>query len=146
MSVGNESRQQNPSPDALATVSLAAIANNLRFYRLFNAITVLRIGVMITTTCTVTAPVVSFDKRLINGSDVGRVNGALGIGLLTFPAVALCVAGTVIYKEVESDATAGNEIVVQVTTAATAGAGIPFVEYINRHESAANMSNMIAGT
>jgi len=144
MSIGNESRQGNVSPDALTTVALSSVADNLRLWRILSPITVVRIGYLVTVAVTVTAPVVDFDRRILPGSDTGRVDK--GVGSIISPAVALQVIGAVVYKEVVADLNAGDEVSFQVTTAATAGNALPFMEYINRHEAAANQADMVAGT
>lgn len=143
MSVGNESRLRTTYNDvATDIVLLSGVTDNLKLFRFVTPVTILRIGFLIITAPTVTAPIVDFDRRITPGSDTGRIDK--GVGTMTFPAVASCPIGSVVYKEVEADLNAGDEVSVQVTTAASAGAGIPFCEYINRHEAAANQSDMVA--
>ncbi len=143
MGYGNESRQGLVIPDGLAPISLAAVADNLRLFRVLAPITVLRIGVLITTANPAGA-VVDFDRRVTPGSDVGRVDKA--VGTLTFPASADAV-GEIVYRDVAVDLSPGDEVSVQVTTAGDAGsAGIPILEYIARHEVPGNFAEMIASS
>jgi hypothetical protein len=144
MGYANQSRQGLVSPDSLATVLLSGVTDNLRLFRIFGPITVHRVGFLITTATTVTAPIVDWDRRITPGSDTGRVDK--GVTTMTFPAVALGVIGAVIYKNVLVDLSAGDEVTVQVTTAATAGAGIPFLEFVARDEVPANQPDMVAAT
>lgn len=144
MGYANQSPQGLVAPDALATVLLSGVTDNLRLFRIFGPIATRKVGFLITTATTVTAPVVDWDRRITNGSDTGRIDK--GVAVMTFPAVALGVVGTVIYKNAFVDLNAGDEVTVQVTTAATAGAGIPFLEFIARDEVPANQSDMIAAT
>lgn len=145
MSIANESRLRTTYGDVASDiVLLSGVTNNLKLFRFVSPATVLRIGILVTTAPTVTVPVVAFDRRVTIGSDTGRISQ--GVGNLTFPAVASAPVGTIVYKEVESDVNAGDEISVNCTTAASAGAGIPFLEYVNRHEAAANQAKMVAGS
>lgn len=144
MGYANQSRQGIVIANGVATVSLASTADNLRLYDLMGPITVHRVGFLLTTATTVTAPVVDWDRRITPGSDTGRIDK--GVAVMTFPAVALGVIGAVIYKNVLVDLNAGDEVSVQVTTAASAGAGIPFLEYVARDEVAANQTDMVPAT
>ena len=140
-----ESRQGAVKTDSDATVLLSGVTDNLRLFRVFEPITVTRIGFIITTATTVTAPIVDWDKRVVIASDAGRVDKA--VGTMTFPVVADGAIGNVIYKDITPvDLDAGNEICVQVTTAATAGAGIPFLVYHSRSEVPGNQTKMKAAT
>ena len=141
---GDESLQGGIAPDALTTVLLSGVTDNLRLFRILRPITVKRIGVLIPVAPTVTAPVVDFDRRITPGSDTGRVDQ--GVGRMTFPAVADTPIGEVVYKNVSVDLNPGDEVSVQVVTAATAGAGLPFMEYINRQEEPANLTDMSKAT
>lgn len=146
MGYGNHDPQGAVLPDALTAVSLAGVADNLRLFKVCQPITVYEIGVFITTACTVTSPVVDFDKRITAGSDTGRVDK--GVGTMTFPAVASCAISKVARKVLTTpvDLNPGDEVSVQVTTAATAGAGIPYLLFRPRDEVAANLANYITAT
>lgn len=145
MGYANQSPQGEVIANGVTTVSLAGVADNLRLFDIMGPITVQRVGFLITTATTVTSPVVDWDRRITPGSDTGRVDKAVAV--MTFPAVALGVIGAVIYKNAANvDLAAGDEVTVQVTTAATAGAGIPFLRYISRDETPANQADMVAAT
>lgn len=104
-------------------------------------ITVMRIGFLVTTAVTVTAAVIAFDKRVTPGSDTDRV--AAGVGRVTCPVTGSAI-GQVVYKNVSVDLNPGDEVVVELETASTAGGGIPLFEYIPREEMPANYTEMIA--
>lgn len=109
--------------------------------RIFKAITVKRIGVLITTAVTVTAAVLDFDRRVTPGSDTGRVSS--GVGRITAPVTGSAI-GQVVYKNVSVDLNPGDEVVFELVTASTAGGGIPIMEYIDRPEEPANFTEMVA--
>lgn len=146
MAYGNESRQGQVVPPAAwnTPISTAAVADNLSLFKVLAPITVLRVGLHVTTTITTTAPVVDFDRRVLFGSDTGRVQA--GVTTMTFPAVAGLTAGVTVYKNVRVDLSPGDEVTVQVTTASAAGAGIPFLEYIPRQEDPRNFTELLAAT
>lgn len=98
---------------------------------------VVRWGLIATVAMTGSA-VVALDHRPTAGSDTGRVDGAVdanGVdtagGTITAGAVA---QGKGVYHNLSSPlrVDVGEEVVVQVTTAAGAGSAVPFVEYIER--------------
>ncbi len=144
-SYGNESRQGLIYFDAawIAPIALQTPADKA-FAKILAAVTILRVGVYITTAMTVTSPVVDFDRRITPGSDTGRVGSSPA--RLTFPAVAACVIGAVIYKNCQVDLNAGDEVVFELVTAATAGGGIPFMEYVARHTAPTDNADMVAGS
>ena len=142
MGYGTQSRQGLVIPDTtnLAAIAFQTAADKSNF-RVIGAITVLRIGVLITTAVTVTAAVLDFDRRVTPASDTGRVNS--GVGRITAP-VSGSTIGQLVYKDVAVDLNPGDEIVFELVTASTAGGGIPFVEYIARDEVAGNWTEMVA--
>ena len=103
--------------------------------------TVLRVGFMVTTALSVTALVLEFDRRQLPGSDTGR--GAGDVGIITAPAAAQA-AGRTLYDDVQFDMKGGEEVVVETTTATTAGAGYPFLEIVPRAEEPGNDSEFIS--
>lgn len=141
MSYGNESKIGRVIGDAasLAPIAFQTPADK-SFLRVLGPITVHRIGFLITTAVTVTAAVIDFDKRITPGSDTGRVDQ--GIGQITAPIGS--AIGQIVYKNVRVDVNPGDEIVVQLVTASTAGAGVALFEYIPREETPLNYSEMIA--
>lgn len=143
MGYGSESKEGQVVPDGVGTIVLSVIADNLRLFRIMGPVTVTRIGILITGALSVTALVLDFDKRITPGSDIGRVDQ--GVGRITAPAAAQAI-GVVLYKDVAVDLSAGDEVSVQVVTAATGGPGVPFLEYIPRAEVPANQSDMVASS
>ena len=90
---------------------------------------IVEIGVVIATVTAPTGtPVVAFDRRITAGSDTGRVDA--GIGSIT-KAVASLTAGKILRKQVSVEVSAGDQVVVEVTTAAGGAAltAIPYVVY-----------------
>lgn len=101
-------------------------------------ITVVAVGVIATVACTGTNAVVKFDKRPTAGSDTGRGDGDVGVVTLPDP-----VAGAVTKNNITpQDFDPGDEIVPQVTTAATAGDGCHFIHYRQRHEVDGNLTDV----
>lgn len=134
-----ESRQvivEQPS----TTVTVASTGDKKTFAIPFNC-TVLRVGFIVTAAFTVTAAVIEFDRRPTPGSDTGR--GAGDVGILTAPTAAQAI-GRTLYDDVQVDLKGGEEVVVEVTTAATAGDGIPFLEIVPRAEEPANDAEWIS--
>lgn len=88
---------------------------------------------------TVTPTVVDFDRRPTAGSDSGRVL----IATITIPlSLAL---GKVIYKDgLNHRVDPGNEVVVEVTTASTAGSGTFGIDVERAQETPANNTAMQA--
>ena len=79
--------------------------------------TLRRVALIVTTAVTTPAAVVSLDLRPTAGSNTGRVTG--GAGTLTIPAAS--PQGRVVYKDLNTTLLPGQEVVVNVTTAAGAG-------------------------
>ncbi len=143
---GNESRQGLIYFDAtwIAPIAFQTPADKA-FAKILAAVTILRVGVYVTTAMTVTVPVVDFDRRITPGSDTGRVGSSPA--RLTFPSpVGTAAIGTVIYKNCQVDLNAGDEVVFELVTAATAGGGIPFMEYVARHTAPTDNADMVAGS
>lgn len=142
MGYGNESRQTLMIHEKTAD-NLGATGDDL-VLDVTMPITVLRVGAIITTVL-VGAATVAFDRRITTGSDTGRVNGlnAAGDAVLTIPTAT--AAGKVVYDDVSVDLNPGDQIVVEVTAAATSGGARYFVEAVARHEIAANLTDMVSG-
>jgi len=109
---------------------------------------VLLAGVVVTETCagSSTTPVVDFDKRPTAGSDTDR--GAADIAHFVLSTTA---AGKVMYDEaaVGTELTPGEEIIVELKTAATgtpAGHFVPFLLVDYLPETKANLSDMTETT
>ena len=122
------------------TIALDSTGDKKTFFIPFNCV-VQRIGCTITTALTVTAVVIAFDRRPLPGSDTGR--GDADVGTLTAPAAAQ-VVGRTLYDDVQVNLKGGEQVVVEVTTAASAGAGLPFLEITPRAEEPANDSEFIS--
>jgi hypothetical protein len=106
-------------------------------------ITITRVGTLITTVMN-GAATVAFDRRVLTASDTGRVDAlnAAGDGVITIPTTT--AVGKIVYKDVRVNCDPGDQIIAQVTSAATSGAGRHFVEYISRDETPGNCSDMVA--
>jgi len=140
MSIRDES-YQTLQFNALATIdSLASTGDAAVIYDVLQPITVTRIGAVIGTAASTTAAVIEFDRRILTDSDTGR--GTADVGTVTIPAAT--PAGKILYKDVQIDLNVGDQVVPQVVTTSEAGSARYFIEYIARHESAANQSDMIA--
>lgn len=128
-------------PDALTSILVSGVTNNLRLWRIQNPVTVLQIGIQLTVATTVAAFELDFDRRILIGSDAGRI--AKGVGALIEPSIGHAI-GNVIYKDVQADLNVGDEVSANCVTAATAGAGYPFIICVPRAEVPANFANMFA--
>jgi hypothetical protein len=91
-----------------------------------------------------TTPVVDFDKRILPGSDAGRVDEAIAHFVLSTTA-----AGKVLYDKaaIGTILDPGAEVVVQLTTAATGGSKAghvrPYLLVKYRPETIANLANKV---
>lgn len=100
---------------------------------------VARLQVLVVVAPTVTAPVITFRKRPTVASSVGQSS----LGTITIPVGT--AIGTVVYKDISPvNMQPGDEIAPDVTTAATAGTGIPAFVLNERTDTAANQSHMLA--
>ncbi len=93
-------------------------------------IDVRRWGLVVTIAVTGTAGVIAVDHRITAGSDTGRVN-AYGTKTLRLNQASM-VAGQVLYVEPDNgplEVNPGEQLVFQVTAAATAGDGVLWAEY-----------------
>lgn len=106
-------------------------------------ITVIQVGALITTVLNGAAEV-AFDRRILTGSDAGRLDGLddASEGDITIPTTT--AVGKVVYKNVREDLDPGDQVVPQVTSAATSGACRYFVKYITRDETPGNLGDMVA--
>jgi hypothetical protein len=136
MGYGDESRHGLVVADAAlsAPVALQTLADK-GIYTATSSITVLRIGLLATTATTGVVAVVDFDKRVTYGSDTGRVSK--GVGSISVPIGTAINSG--VYKEVNVDMKPGEQAVVKLGTASTAGGGILIFEYIPRSGDTSNM-------
>lgn len=102
--------------------------------------TLRRVAAVVTTAVTTPAAVVSLDLRPTAGSDAGRVTG--GVGTLTVPAAS--PLGRVVYKALNSTLLPGQEMVVNVTTAAGAGVVDVRLDLVPVSDTPANNPRMVA--
>lgn len=126
--------------------SWTATGDDTAIFDVTRPITVKRIGATVKT-ATVSSGniIIDFDKRVLTGSDTGRVTS--GVGRLTIPTAI--AAGKVMYKDITPvDLNVGDQVIVTVTTAAAgggaAGGGTYFFEFIDRHETMANQTDAVA--
>lgn len=100
--------------------------------------TVLRITALVTLAPTATAAVVALDRRVTAGSDTGRVE----LGRITIPVGT--AAGKVVYKDIEPvDVDMGDQLVLELVTASTAGSAVFSYNYIPRAETPANQADAV---
>ena len=146
--IGYKSRQSLTWPVGVTADDLAATGDAAHYWDVVAPIAVVRIGAVITTVCVSSAAiVVAADRRILTASDTGRVNGldSGGTGVLTIAATA--AAGKVYYQDFTPgvDLDPGDQIIFEVTTAATtSGAARYFVDFIDRDEVPANLSDMVS--
>lgn len=78
--------------------------------------------------------VLKADRRITAGSDTGRTDGTGGTLTLTSAQANALVAGYVMRCRPASPITinAGEQIVLELTTAPDSGAGLPFIVYRNK--------------
>ena len=145
MSVATESRQLRDWKGALtASYVLTGTGDATTIWDFMTPVTVLRVGVLITTAvvAVTTLPHIRFDRRVLTDSDVGRISGlnTAADGMVIVPTGT--AIGVKVYKDVRVDMNPGDQIIPTVTIAATgngsAGACKMYVEYINRAETPAN--------
>lgn len=126
-------------PKAFAAISLTSAAEVAAMYPGLRKMKVRKVGFTVTTSPTVTAAIISFRQRITPRSATGQ----MVITTLTIPVAA--VIGTTYYKEgLNFDIPPGDELQVEVTQVATAGAGVLHVESEPVWETSANNVNMIA--
>lgn len=102
-------------------------------------VTVLRFGVLLNANVTVTNAVIDFDKRVTFGSDTGRVSKFGGTMTIPFGSTI----GQMVYKDVQVDLNPGEQLMVKLATASTAGGGVFYIEWIPRAEMPVNYPHMI---
>jgi hypothetical protein len=139
MGYGSESMQEGVVRDAasMATIPLQTVADKAVF-TILHPMTVMRIAALVTLAPTVTAGVVSLDRRVLAGSDTGRVE----LGQMTIPVGT--AAGKVVYKDIDPvDLDMGDQLVFELLTASTAGAAILTAVMIPRAETPANQADAV---
>ena len=149
MSIANESRQSETFVTETAADVLTSTGDCAVVWNVVRPITLLRIMELITTIVSSSADaVVYFDRRVLTDSDTGRLLGlngtttVVGDGVLKIPTTT--AVGKLVYKDVRVDLDPGDQIVVNVHTAATStGGGRYYFEYINRHETPENCGDMV---
>jgi len=123
---------------AAATTATGVIAGT-RWYPPFHPVTVQEFSAQITTSPTVTATILALKRRPTPGSATGEVI----ILTLTLPVAA--VIGNVYYKRGgDTKISPGDELVVDVTQASTAGAATMGCAWSPSWEAPANNAKMIA--
>lgn len=145
MSIGNHERQQAVQPIGVTADDVSATGDAAWIFDVVAPITVLRVGAIVTTVIVSTGVVVvDFDRRILTGSDTGRVNKLDGTNAtISIPATE--AAGKLVYKDVRVDLDPGDQVVPEVITAATtSGAARYFIEYIQRDNAAGEFADMVA--
>lgn len=103
------------------------------------------VAVVVTTTATVSAPVVDFYRRPTAASDTNRV-----LLKRLNPVLASWVAGNTIYSNLEGTSTLsttinpGEDVIAEVSTTATAGNGHACIMFQPKWQHPANNTKMIA--
>lgn len=143
MGTGNHDRQTAIQPIGVTADDLSATGDAAWIYDVVSPITVVRIGALVTTVLVGVACVVAFDRRILTGSDTGRTAGLDGAATGIITIAALQAAGKVTYKDCRVDLNPGDQVVPEVTTAATSGAARYFIEFVARDETAPNLSDMV---
>lgn len=139
MGYGSESKMGGLVPDAasLAAIALQTPADKSTWSVLEPA-TVLRVSCLVLTAITVADAIVAVDRRVLAGSDTGRVE----IGRLTIPSGT--VAGKVVWKDLPAtDLDMGDQLVLELIQASTAGGGILSIITIPRSETPMNQADAI---
>lgn len=122
-----------------AGVVTTAVAKIAAWAPCLQPIEVRGVAFVFTTAATVTAAVIDFYRRPTIGSDTNRVlikrlNATLGQEII----------GNVIYADVEGTTIApGEDIIAEVSTASTAGAGHAFIMYQTKWQQPLNNTKMI---
>jgi len=102
-------------------------------------ITVHRIAAVVTTAITVADAIIALDRRVLTGSDTGRVE----LGRITIP-VATGAIGKVFYKDIDPvDLDMGDQLVEELIQASTAGAVVFQPIWIPRAETPVNQPDAI---
>lgn len=142
MSYAHQMTQQILSAITVATgqgAALSAAADIGVFAPGLQPVEVRGVAVVVTTTATVTAPVVDFYRRPTVGSDTNRVL----IKRLN-PAIGSWVAGNTIYADVDGTVIKpGEDLIAEVSTAATAGNGHAIAMIAPHWDTPANNSKMV---
>jgi len=139
MGYGTESMLEGVVRDAasLATVPLQTPADKTVFH-ILHPMTVHRIVALVTLAPTAVDGVVALDRRVLTGSDTGRVE----IGRMTIPIGT--PAGKVVYKDIDAvDLDMGDSLVFELITASTAGAAVLSAIMIPRAETPVNQTDAV---
>ena len=108
-------------------------------------ITVVRIGALVTTVLNGPA-VINFDRRVLTASDTGRLSGFDDADEATLTIPTTTAVGKIVYKDVvgsDYDMDPGDQVVANVSTAATSGACRYIVWYVLRDETVDNSTDMV---
>ena len=139
MGYGWESRFGLVVPDAAlnATIPTQAPADKGALTCL-GPVTALRLNALVTLAPTATAAVIAVDRRVTYGSDTGRVE----VGRLTIPIGT--AVGKVVWKELDpTDFDIGDQMMIELITASTAGSAIVSVEFVPRSEHPLNWGDSV---
>lgn len=137
----------DPAPVTGVGLTLGAGADLGAFSPGLQPVNLRGIGITVTTTCTVTAPVIGLYKRPV----AGATGGAVLIASIT-AALAAWVAGRVIYKMLDDTITTdliirpGEDVFCEVITPPTAGAAFAGILIDPNWDTPSNNSLMTVST
>lgn len=138
----------DPAPVTGVGVSITAAGNDLGAWSPgLQPVNIRGIGITVTTTCTVTAPVIGLYKR----PAAGATGGAVLIASIT-AALAAWTAGRTIYKMMDDTITTdliihpGEDVFCEVITAPTAGVAFASILIDSAWDNPANNSLMTVST
>lgn len=144
MAYVHETIQQRMDPAAVAGtgITLGAAAKMGVVCPGLQPMEVRGVAYVVTTTCTVTAPVIGLYLRPTAGSDTSRTL----VKSVTAP-LASWAAGNTIYSNFDGiKVLPGQDILAEVITNPTAGAAFAIAMYHNSWDSAGNNTKMVAST
>jgi hypothetical protein len=124
---------------------LSATGDAGYIFDIVQPITVTRIGALVTTILSGPA-VINFDRRVLTGSDSGRLSGFDDADEATLTIPTTTAVGKIVYKNVSGedyDMDPGDQIVPNVSTGATSGACRYIVWYVPRDETVDNCTDMV---
>lgn len=125
------------TPTSFATTGIKGANTCLPIFR---PIEIKGAAVTITTAITVTDAIMTFKYRPTPGSATGEV----ALGTMTLPVTGSAIGKQWWKKFTPFKANPGGEIVIDVTQAATAGAGVAGVLVHEVTEAPGNVANMVA--
>lgn len=139
MGYGSESMLGGLVRDAtsLATIASQTPADKATI-QVLHPMTVHRIAALVTVAPTVTDAIWALDRRVLTGSDTGRVE----LGRITIPVGT--AVGKVVYKEIgQADLDMGDSLIFELIQASTAGSMVLTAISIPRAETPVNQADAV---